>query len=107
MGAFREHVLDHREHVVKISSPLTTTSGEFQTIKVYDILLKTMMTIKHHNIASLRGHDSLWESIMLFDSYLYSSVQWNKISFLTILRTARFHRLSVTSTGVLCRCHET
>jgi hypothetical protein len=58
-------VLDHREHVVKISSPLTTTSGEFQTIKVYDILLKTMMTIKHHNIASLRGHDSLWDSLIL------------------------------------------
>jgi hypothetical protein len=46
MGAFREHVLDYREHVVKILSPLTMTSGELHTIKMHNILIKTRIAIE-------------------------------------------------------------
>jgi hypothetical protein len=45
-GSSREHVLDSIEHVVKILSPLTTTSGELQTIKMHDILMETRTAIE-------------------------------------------------------------
>jgi hypothetical protein len=46
-GAFREHVLDHRGRVVKVSSCSShVNSGNLKTIKMHDIFIRTRMAIE-------------------------------------------------------------